>query len=368
MNILFDLSAITDIYWGVSIYAFRILKGFNDNNIHNVTLLLNSDTSEKIRKLFPQYKFIILPNQKNKFLFLLKVKSLVDSYNWKKSIDKSGCDVLYSPAASIFYFWKLKIKRVQTIHDLQGLRIYTGTSLLKHKFFTPFILTNSDSIITISDYVKNDVLKTYRFLQSSKIKTIYNSVIIDNSIYVPEKKYEYILYVNALKKYKNVLTLIKAYALAKENISHKLVIVGKPTNYWDNYVMPIIKSNNLTNDIILISEISEDELTRYYKNASLFITTSLNEGFGYTPIEAAICCTPVLSTKETALYETTLGIVNYYEPAMDYVSLKNRMVEILTNPPTKDTLENISEIFKTKYNYIYQAKEIYEYIISSVKH
>lgn len=44
---------------------------------------------------------------------------------------------------------------------------------------------------------------------------------------------------------------------------------------------------------------------KLYSNASLFVSPSLMEGFGFTPIEAAIHCVPVVCTKETALYETT---------------------------------------------------------------
>ena len=367
MNILFDLSSITDMYWGVSIYSFRVLKGLRDNKIQNITLLLNDSTSEKIHRLFPQYKFIVLPNPQNRLFYTFKIKSLIDSYYWKKTIDKSGCDILYSPTSSVFHFWKLKIKRVQTIHDIQGLIVYSGIARLKHKIFTPLILRNADYIITISDFVKKELLKTYSFLPSSKLKTIYNSVIINQDITITDKKYDYILYVNALKEYKNIMTLINAYLLAKDKINHKLVIVGKPTEYWNSYVAPYIESNNLSEDIIIISEISDDELTSYYKNASLFVTTSLYEGFGYTPIEAAICGTPVISTKDTALHETTMGMVNYYEPATDYISLKNKMIEILSSPPSIETLKNISEVFKSRYNYISQAKEIYDYISFSIK-
>lgn len=37
------------------------------------------------------------------------------------------------------------------------------------------------------------------------------------------------------------------------------------------------------------------------RSADVFISPSLYEGFGYTPVEAAMCGTPVICTRETAL-------------------------------------------------------------------
>ena len=138
------------------------------------------------------------------------------------------------------------------------------------------------------------------------------------------------MYISRLVDYKNIITLLRAFNLLKDEISHKLVIIGKPTDYWKDMAVPFIKKNSLESRIIHIDNpVREEEIIQYYSSADLFVHPSLMEGFGYPPIEAAILETPVLSSKETALYETTMGLLNYYEPANDEKAMARQMRAIV---------------------------------------
>lgn len=370
MKILVDLTAIDSLDWGVSIYATRLLKGFEQNGIREISLLIKKEMYQVIKEKFPNFNIIILPVTSIQWFRRVHLLGIVNCWMWKQTVEKSDCNIYYSPVPSIFHFWKIKKIRVQTIHDLQGLKVYTGKQKLLQHLLTPLLLYNSDAIISISEYVKHDILKTYRFISKSKIHVIYNSVIVH-----PEKIDSFsvkvggpfILYVNSLMEYKNIATLIEAFYLVKDDISHFLLIIGKPTAYWQNTIIPLIEHYGLGERIIHLWDVSDANLAWYYKNTNLFITTSLLEGFGYTPIEAAIYKVPVISTKETALYETTMGAVNYYEPAKSANSLRNKILEVLKTPPTQVELEQISNKMKFKYDYIKQAEEIYNYIISTYR-
>lgn len=370
MKILVDLTAIDSLDWGVSIYATRLLKGFEQNGIREISLLIKKEMYQVIKEKFPNFNIIILPVTSIQWFRRVHLLGIVNCWMWKQTVEKSDCNIYYSPVPSIFHFWKIKKIRVQTIHDLQGLKVYTGKQKLLQHLLTPLLLYNSDAIISISEYVKHDILKTYRFISKSKIHVVYNSVIVH-----PEKIDSFsvkvggpfILYVNSLMEYKNIATLIEAFYLVKDDISHFLLIIGKPTAYWQNTIIPLIEHYGLGERIIHLWDVSDANLAWYYKNTNLFITTSLLEGFGYTPIEAAIYKVPVISTKETALYETTMGAVNYYEPAKSANSLRNKILEVLKTPPTQVELEQISNKMKFKYDYIKQAEEIYNYIISTYR-
>ena len=179
---------------------------------------------------------------------------------------------------------------------------------------------------------------------------------------------KYILYVSTLYKYKNVITLLKAFFLIKDEIEHKLIIIGKsPDQSWEKEAFPFIKQNKLDNRIIHISEsVSDEALANYYANADLLVHPSTKEGFGFTPIEAAIHKIPVITNKDTALYETTKGLLNYYTPSTDEKELAEVMKKVLRHPQRMKELEKISDIFKTEYDYRSQAEKLYNYIISNI--
>ena len=369
MKILIDLSACENLKWGVSIYAIRILLGFKELNYPNITILSNEENYEKLKNDFSFFQIIKLKKCKSSFINFIRLNRFIESYYWKKTINNSDCDVFFSPSSNKFHIWKLAKKRVQTIHDLQGGKVYKGITKYIHKITTPLILHNSDQIITISNYVKNDILKEYPNIKLKNITTIYNSILLPKIDGDKRKVLDkYILFVNSLTEYKNVLTLIKAYRqlFTKKLISHKLIIIGAKTAYWNNTIVPYIIKHSLEKEIIQLENVEDTDLVNYYTNADLFITTSLYEGFGFTPIEAAICKTPVISTKEGALKETTLNLLNYYSPAKDYNNLAKKIMEVLTQN-NKANLASISNELSERYNYINQSKKIYNLIYNVYK-
>lgn len=361
MKLLFDLSNNVSIYSGLTIYALNILSGFRDNHYTNIKILCSRNLYDYVHEMFPDYEcFLFESSAKNMFFLKRWLK-------WYRQVKQIDCDVIFSPYPCINYFWSPK-KIVQTVHDLQFLKVYKGKMLWKYRILMPLILLRSCNIITISLYVKKELRRIYPFIPLTKICTIPNAVVVDSTPLPPPSNISarYILYVSALWKYKNVLTLLKAFALLKNQISHNLVVLGREMDdSWSLEALPFIAKHKLEDRVIHITRsISNKELAQLYQHADLFVHPSLLEGFGFTPIEAAIQGTPVLTTKEASLYESTLGILNYYEPSTSAEALADKMIILLKSPLDKSKLQWISETLQNEYDYKKQGEKMYRYIWS----
>lgn len=75
------------------------------------------------------------------------------------------------------------------------------------------------------------------------------------------------------------------------------------------------KKLNLDYELLLVTEfVSEEELDKLYKNASLYIQPSLTEGFGLPPLEAMKRGVPVVSSNAGSLPEILGEAAIYFNP------------------------------------------------------
>lgn len=85
----------------------------------------------------------------------------------------------------------------------------------------------------------------------------------------------------------------------------------------------------------------------------MLITPSLGEGFGRTPVEAAIAGKPVISSKSGSLVEVTQGLVSYYENAADENELADEIIRLRQaqgTPENEEHLSRISDILTNAYS------------------
>ena len=149
--------------------------------------------------------------------------------------------------------------------------------------------------------------------------------------------------------------LIKAFEIIKDEIPHILILKGKITSYWSEVLQPYIVEHNLQTRVILIDRILEDSEVAYlYQNADVFVSPSLMEGFGLTPVEAAIYGTPVICSDIDTLREATMELVDYFSP-MDYQQL-SCILKLKLQKKDKAKLQSISKKLSSEYSLLEQAK------------
>lgn len=344
----------------IMVWSMRLLEGFrSSNHIDDISIVCFSESMERIKNIFPDFR--IIPFERKGFIGKYRLASVRAALTWRRISKTYRPDVILAPMPTTDLVL-VKNKTITVFHDLKDIDKRICSSIRRYKYRLTYLiaLLTVDKIITISDFVKREILKKYPFVSKERIATVYNSIDLKLNCHPTSgRRGKYILYVSTLLEYKNLLTLLKAFNTIKSRISQNLVIIGRETPYWRNVLNPYIIENHLEDRIVHITDrISDEKLAQYYSEADLLVHPSLHEGFGYTPIEAALFETPVLTNKCTAIYETTMGLLNYYDPPVDSDALAQGIISVLKNPPSPERLHSISETFKRRYDCAIQAENM----------
>lgn len=362
IKILFDATDITEQRRFMSIpqYKLRLLEAFSSQEKKYITLLVDKNNVDYVRKICPQFTICLIDYRKNLLARIPYIRRYVYPWVFKKAVEASGCDVFFSASDPIgLTKLKMKIPKVIVIHDLKLIKSdYTKNSRVAYKIIRQNIDT-ATHVIAISNYTKEDILANFKCAES-KISVVYNSVNVIAKSVCPQKRLpnKYILWVNTFDPYKNVLTFLKGYAEVYNQIHQDIVLVGKESNYWKEMCLPFIKQKGFEDRIHVLFGISDEEVRYLYEHADLFVTTSTHEGFGYTPIEAALYKCPVISTKCEALSDTSQGKFTYLDSPYDYQQLSKLILEKLNEKCDSEFLCEISEYFRDKYDVKKQKNEI----------
>ena len=115
----------------------------------------------------------------------------------------------------------------------------------------------------------------------------------------------FILFLGKLEPRKNIVSIVKAFNNLKLNSKYEdvgLVIAGAKGWLYKDVVKEASGSNN-KEQIVFIGQIKDEERFLYYRAANVFVYPSFFEGFGFPPLEAMSCGTPVITSRNSSLPE-----------------------------------------------------------------
>ncbi|MBI2263151.1 glycosyltransferase family 4 protein [Candidatus Berkelbacteria bacterium] len=233
-------------------------------------------------------------------------------------------DVFFEPAHTVPLIHPKN--SVITIHDL-GFKyfpeLYTPFEKRYHNFSADFSARHGKIVIVPSENTKNDLIKFYK-LPAAKIRVVPHG--IDHSLYYPVKqplkdtsldRAPYLFFIGRLEEKKNILGLLEAYALLRQEreIKHKLVLAGKPGFGYEKIKERMLKfPPHIQADIVELGYVPEEELSQWMRHADCFVFVSFFEGFGIPVIEAMASNVPVVCSNTTSLPEVASGAAILVDP------------------------------------------------------
>jgi glycosyltransferase involved in cell wall biosynthesis len=179
-----------------------------------------------------------------------------------------------------------------------------GSSQLKQQLrplFMRWLFPFADAIVAVSQGVA-DGISRLSGLPPSKITTIYNPIFTPELLkkfdepvdcdWLLDPQIPVILGVGRLSKEKDFSTLIRTFALVKEQYPAKLIILGQGEEL--DRLQALVKELDLANDVAFPGFVANPYA--YMKKAKMLVVTSLFEGFGNVLVEAMIAGISVVST------------------------------------------------------------------------
>ena len=322
MKIAVDGRSLSHPPTGITNVLICALNEFiKQNSECYIYILSNRAMNEECGK-----KLLILPNivyvnvplivlsclNKATLWYMFKVYFLLKNLN---------VDYFWAPANILPPIVPKGIKTILMIHDLVAKdfrhTMKTGNKIYNDIFFDRSI-NSADIIWAVSSYTKEEIEKRY---PQRKCKQIFAGSCIDKSFFkkvivAPDekqallKKYrvdeKFILYVGTLEPRKNITFLLSLMpVLAKEGFY--LLVVGAK-GWGKSRISDLVRCKGFPRDHVVFSGfVATEELVKLYNIAALFVSTSLNEGFGLPQLEAMNCGCPVVSAHNSAMIEIVTG-------------------------------------------------------------
>ena len=243
-------------------------------------------------------------------------------------INRSTCDIVIYPSQDTISY-QTKKKSLSTIHDLMHryeshFEEYQGGEFERRERHYSSMCKYSSAILVDSYVGKAHVIESYDIKEKNIfvlpfVPPLYlqdaesTNVIVKYNL--PQK---YVFYPAQFWEHKNHINLLKAMKLLKEqyNSDIKLVLVGAKKNNYQK-VIASIEQLGLSNDVLILGYVDNDDMASLYKNALATTFVSLIGPTNIPPMAALTLGSPLICSNVYAMPEQISGaglLVNPYEP------------------------------------------------------
>ncbi|MFW5707635.1 MAG: glycosyltransferase family 4 protein [Bacteroidota bacterium] len=270
----------------------------------------------------PNVKTVILsPMSRHPFLWFLRFEILLPVL-----LKRLKADLFLSPDG--WMTTSSKVPCVQVIHDLNFVHFPKDIPFWTrnyYNFFFPRYARKAKRIATVSQYSKEDIVKTFG-VTPEKVVVMHNGC---NTSYKPlgeqtdkqtrtefSEGNPYFIYVGALIPRKNIARMFEAFDLFKKNDTQntKFVIVGQK-KWWTDQINASYEKMQFKEDVLFLGRRNVQDLNRLYSAAIALVFPAIFEGFGIPILEAFHAETAVITSNVSSMPEVAGDAAILVDPA-----------------------------------------------------
>jgi glycosyltransferase involved in cell wall biosynthesis len=343
MRIGIDTSALPPNPVGAGNYIIQLVRTLAAlESKHQFTIFAQQNRRELIGNLAGKVDWVVVPNMSP------AVRLVWEQARLPALVKRSAVDLLHSlhytrPAI-------MPCKSVVTFHDMTFF-LFPELHTRAKRIFFPFAIRQSarhaDALVTISDNTRRDAIRILgippeRIFStplgiSEDFRPIDDPARLEEGRRLYQLPAEFILYVGLIEPRKNVPLLLRAYArLVKQGDPPPLVLVGRKGWMYEQ-VFQLVEQLNLKERVHFEGYIPAENLPIVYNLAQLFVYPSTYEGFGFPPLEAMACGTPVITTAISAMQDN-VGAAGLLIPPQDEAALTQAIATLLSDQPLRERL------------------------------
>ncbi len=375
MNILYYIPYLNQELGGTRQYAITLLKILSQDRTNNYFILHNSNDVEVLGILNYSTSFNLIPNHIGNeskvekiihniiklYNYIMRIKGKKNKLiNWSylnRICNKYKIDVVYSP----FQIAPISNRKtIWTLHDVQELHF--------PEYFTSEVreararghndsITRGSHIVVSFEHIKLDLIKYFNLnnenisvclLEMDKLwLNQYSEKDINDEFINKLPKSKYLFYAANTWQHKNHIALIEAVYKLKESSCKDITIycTGNKTDYYYYTLKPLIESLSLSDNIIFLGIVSENELFSLYKRAYGVVIPTKYEAGSFPLYESVLLEIPVICSNVTSLPEVINDKDFLFDP-IDFKEIALKIQLLWTNAEYRS--KNIQYLLKAK--------------------
>lgn len=234
-------------------------------------------------------------------------------------------------------FWADRKERIKNAAWLRQIRDYLSKPILES--IEDSIYEDASFIYTTSEYTAETIVANNNLNQEDVEVVPYP---VDVQRFSPEPDCgtgtdPQLLFVGRLNDpRKNTQMLLKSFKRIQENYeTASLKLVGE---HPSEELSMVVDDLGIQDRVKFIGHVSDDELTRLYRESAVFVIPSFQEGLGIVGLEAMASGTPVVATKCGGPEDYVIdGENGYLVPVNDPETLAERVLDLLENKSQRRT-------------------------------